>query len=329
MFNIALLGAGRIGKLHAENVAANNASRLYAVVDPNEDNACSVAHLFGARVQTLQQALEDPKVDAVLIASATNQHAEQIEAAARHGKAIFCEKPIDLDLGRVRECLAVAAQQQVPLFIAFNRRYDPQFVQLKARFDAGEIGKAELLLIVSRDPSPPPIGYIGVSGGLFRDMMIHDFDMARFILSEDPVSVYAQGSNLVDPAIGDAGDIDTATVVMSFPSGAQATIVNSRRSGYGYDQRIELHGARGLLRVDNVREDTVEQWSAQGCIRSTPKESFMERYRAAYQAEWKHFVDVLANRSAIGCTGRDGEMALFLAEMAAESLSTGRKAIIA
>lgn len=190
---------------------------------------------------------------------------------------------------------------------------------------AGAIGQAESLIITSRDPSPPPANYVKVSGGMFRDMTIHDFDMARFIMGEDPVSVYAQGSNMVDPEIGQAGDIDTAFIVMKFPSGAMATISNSRRSGYGYDQRIELHGAKGLLTAKNMLEDQVEKWGEAGCVAAKPEHFFLQRYNAAYKAEWNHFVDVLAGRAAPECSGYDGEQALRLADMAFESLATGKE----
>lgn len=324
MFNIALFGAGRIGQVHAVNIASHKETRLYSVIDPNQDAARALAEKYQAKVQDVDAAMNDPQIHGVLIASATDTHADLIELAARHKKAIFCEKPVHLDLERVRQCLSVVEQQQVPLFIGFNRRYDPQFRTVKTRLQAGNIGKAESLLIISRDPSPPPAQYVSVSGGMFRDMTIHDFDMARFIMGEEPVSVFAQGSNLVDPAIGQAGDIDTAFVVLKFPSGAMATIVNSRRASYGYDQRIELHGEKGLLAADNVKENTVTQWSSEGCVFAKPEHFFLQRYSAAYVAEWQHFVDVLANRAKPECTGYDGERALYLADKALESMNSGK-----
>lgn len=257
MFNIALLGAGRIGQVHAANIASHSATTLWSVVDPNQEFATRLATQYQARQQSLIEAMTDPDVHAVLIASATDTHADLIEMAARHGKAIFCEKPVHLDLARVRDCLKVVKEYDVPLFIGFNRRFDPQFRRVKTDAQAGRIGKPESLLIISRDPSPPPAEYVRVSGGMFRDMTIHDFDMARFIMGEEPVSVYAQGSNLVDPAIGEAGDIDTAFIVLKYASGAMATIVNSRRSSYGYDQRLELHGSEGLLCAGNILENQV------------------------------------------------------------------------
>ncbi|CAM3659285.1 Inositol 2-dehydrogenase [Vibrio aerogenes CECT 7868] len=325
MYNIALFGAGRIGQVHSVNIAAHPDTTLYSVIDPFAENADKLATKYGAKIQTTEEAFADKNVHAVLIASATDTHAELIELAAKAGKAIFCEKPVHLDIERVRQCLKTVEENHVPLFVAFNRRYDPQFRRVRELLSAGNIGKAESLLITSRDPSPPPAEYVKVSGGMFRDMTIHDFDMARFIMGEDPVSVFAQGSNLVDPAIGAAGDIDTAFIVMKFPSGALATISNTRRSGYGYDQRIELHGEKGLLTANNIKENAVEQWNETGCTAAKPEHFFLQRYDAAYKAEWAHFVDVLAGKATPECSGYDGEFALLMADKALESLQTGKE----
>lgn len=325
MYNIALFGAGRIGQIHAVNIIEHKESRLYSVIDPYQTEIQVLANQYGAKIQGIEEAMEDPLVQGVLIASATDTHADLIEQAARANKAIFCEKPVHLDLARVRHCLATVAKYEVSLLVGFNRRYDPQFRKIREMFKSGVIGQAESLLITSRDPAPPPANYVKSSGGMFRDMTIHDFDMARFIMGEDPVSIYAQGSNLVDPAIGDVGDIDTAFIIMRFLSGAMVTIVNSRRSGYGYDQRIELHGAKGLLSAKNIPENTVEYWSDTGCLAAKPEHFFLQRYAAAYKAEWAHFVDVLAGRCSPECTGQDGEQALYLAEKALESLQQHRE----
>ncbi|WP_445374494.1 inositol 2-dehydrogenase [Photorhabdus tasmaniensis] len=325
MFNIALFGAGRIGQVHAANIANHTETCLYSVVDPNQESAESLARKYQTKVQAVEQAISDPEVHGVLIASATDTHADLIELAAKYHKKIFCEKPVHLDIERVHHCLETVKQYQVPLFIGFNRRYDPQFRRLKTLFDTGTIGKAESLLITSRDPSPPSAEYVRISGGMFRDMTIHDFDMARFILGEEPCSIYAQGSNLVDPAIGQAGDIDTAFIVMKFPSGAMATITNSRRSGYGYDQRIELHGEKGLLSAGNLKENSVELWENTGCLAAKPEHFFLQRYRDAYIAEWDHFVNVMADRATSECSGFDGKQALYLADKALESLYSGKE----
>lgn len=325
MFNIALFGAGRIGQVHAVNIAGHKETKLYSVIDPYQPNAVALAEKYQAKVQTTEEAMQDPNVQGVLIASATDTHADLIELAAKHKKVIFCEKPVHLDLERVKQCLKSVKEHNVPLFIGFNRRYDPQFRHLKNLFQQGAIGKAESLIITSRDPSPPPAEYVKVSGGMFRDMTIHDFDMACFMIGEEPCSVYAQGSNVVDPAIGQAGDIDTAFIILKFPSGAMATISNSRRSGYGYDQRIELHGEKGLLTAGNIKENSVALLSEVGCLSAKPEYFFLQRYHEAYQAEWQHFVDILAGRAESETTGTDGELALYLADKALESLKTGKE----
>ncbi|MEY0534528.1 inositol 2-dehydrogenase [Providencia rettgeri] len=325
MFNIALFGAGRIGQVHAVNIAGHKETKLYSVIDPYQPNAVALAEKYQAKVQTTEEAMQDPNIQGVLIASATDTHADLIELAAKHKKVIFCEKPVHLDLERVKQCLKSVKEHDVPLFIGFNRRYDPQFRHLKNLFQQGAIGKAESLIITSRDPSPPPAEYVKVSGGMFRDMTIHDFDMARFMIGEEPCSVYAQGSNVVDPAIGQAGDIDTAFIILKFPSGAMATISNSRRSGYGYDQRIELHGEKGLLTAGNIKENSVALLSEVGCLSAKPEYFFLQRYHEAYQAEWQHFVDILAGRAESETTGTDGELALYLADKVLESLKTGKE----
>ncbi|MGF1683175.1 inositol 2-dehydrogenase [Photobacterium minamisatsumaniensis] len=323
MFNIALFGAGRIGQVHAVNIASHPKTRLYSIIDPYVEGANKLAQEYDAMVQSIEQAMSDPAVDAVCICSATDTHADLMELAAKHGKVIFCEKPIDLDISRVRDCLATVKQYDVPMLLGFNRRYDPQFRTLKNQLDAGVIGQPESLVITSRDPSPPPAEYTKVSGGMFRDMTVHDLDMARFIMGEDPVSITAHGSCMVDPAIGEAGDIDTAVLVLSFPSGAIATINNSRRSGYGYDQRLELHGSKGLLQAHNAKENLVQHWGEDGCVAAKPQYFFLERYQAAYVAEWQHFVEVLEGVEP-ECSGADGEFALVLADAALESMKLGK-----
>ncbi|KXF83539.1 inositol 2-dehydrogenase [Enterovibrio coralii] len=320
MFNIALFGCGRIGKVHAVNIAAHPNTQIKAVIDPYHEGAVQLANQYGATVMSVDEAMADKDIHAVCICSATDTHADLIEQAALAGKAIFCEKPIDLSLSRVAACLEVVDNAGVKLLVGFNRRYDPQFRTLRELFDSGAVGKAETLVITSRDPSPPPAEYVRVSGGIFRDMSIHDLDMARFILGEDPISVSAHGSCLVDPAIGEAGDIDSAVVILRFPSGAMANIINSRRSGYGYDQRIELHGSKGMLKAGNVREHLVEHWGDEHCSSAKPQNFFLERYKEAYIDEWQHFVDVLEGKAEPQCSGIDGELALELADAALESL---------
>lgn len=320
MFNIALIGAGKIGSIHADNISRHSEAVLWSVVDPIAENSNRLAKKHHVRSQSLEEAMADVNVHGVWIASVSDTHADLIEIAAKSGKAIFCEKPIHLDPERVKQVLSIVKETGVPMIMGFNRRFDPQFSRVKLLADEGVIGKKESLVIISRDPSPPPIEYVKSSGGLFKDMMIHDFDMARFIMGEEPVSLYAQASNLVDPEIGDAGDIDTAFVTLKFPSGAIATIVNSRRSGYGYDQRLELHGEKGLLTAGNVYENQVCNWNESGRMLAPPEPFYLQRYNEAYAAELNHFVDVMRGDVKPSCGINDGERALVLAIMAKESL---------
>ena len=324
MFNIALFGTGRIGKVHAVNINNHFETNLYSVIDPYLQGAQEIADKYNAKIQSIEEAMSDPNVHGVCISSTTDTHADLTILAAKSGKAIFCEKPIDLSLDRVRECLAVVNEYKAPMLVGFNRRFDPQFRKVKEQLGAGVIGKAESLLITSRDPSPPPAEYSKVSGGMFRDMTVHDLDMARFIMGENPISIYAFGSCVVDPEIGESGDIDTAVIVMGFASGANVTIINSRRSGYGYDQRMELHGEKGLLVVNNMLENLVAHWGETGCKSEKPHPFLLERYEAAYIAEWDHFADILAGRCKPSCSGIDGEYALVLAEAAMESMQSGK-----
>ncbi len=320
---LAQFGAGRIGQIHARNVAAEGA-RLKYIVDVNATAAKGLAAAVGAAVADQRQVLADPEVEAVIIGSSTDTHADLIEAAAETGKAIFCEKPIDLDLARTRACLAAVDKAGVPLFIGFNRRFDPSFAGLKEALGAGRIGKLENLTITSRDPAPPPGDYVARSGGLFRDMMIHDFDMARWLLGEEPVRLYARGSVLVDPAIGEAGDVDSAVVVLETAAGVLCQIINSRRAAYGYDQRIEAFGEKGLLLAGNRDARSLQTWSEAGIAGEKPLYFFLERYAQAYRAEMAHFLACLAGKALPKVAANDGLRALELAEAANESLKSGQ-----
>ncbi|MEM8980605.1 MAG: inositol 2-dehydrogenase [Pseudomonadota bacterium] len=287
---VALLGAGRIGRVHAPNIAAHPRSSLAAVVDPIQDAAQELADTVGARVMSEDEMFADPSIDAVLIASSTHRHADQIEKAASSKKAILCEKPIDLDISRVRDVESHLKEHPVPMMLGFNRRFDPNFQTLKAQIDNGTIGNVEMVTILSRDPGLPPIDYIKVSGGLFRDMMIHDLDVARWLVGETFDSVSAMGSVLVDPAVGEAGDVDTAVVTLKTKSGKLVSITNSRRARYGYDQRIEVHGSKGLVAAENMRETTVITATESGVRLEKPMHFFLERYAQAYRNEWDAFV---------------------------------------
>ncbi len=323
MINFCQFGAGRIGAIHAGNIASHPDAGLQFVVDLDPAAAERLAGRYGAAVGSQAEALADPSVNAVVIASSTDTHADLVEAASRAGKAVFCEKPLDLDRGRAEACVAAAEECGVPLMVGFNRRFDPSFVRLETQIRDGRIGRLELLTITSRDPAPPPIEYVRRSGGLFRDMMIHDFDMARWLLGEEPVEVFAAASVLIDPAIGEAGDVDTAVVTLRTQSGALCQISNSRRAVYGYDQRIEALGSKGALRAENVVESTVSFAGADGIISDKPLHFFLERYAEAYRRELDHFISAIASDATPMVGGGDGVKALALADAALESTRTG------
>ena len=324
MTRIGLLGAGRIGVLHGRNIAANPKAELAAIADAVPAPAEALGAELGVPVRDVAEILADRSIEAVVICSSTDTHADLIEGAARAGKAVFCEKPVDLASDRIRACLAVVEGAGVPLMIGFNRRFDPHFAALQSRLAAGEIGAVELVTILSRDPAPPPIAYIERSGGLFRDMMIHDFDMARFLLGEEPVEVHAVGAALVDRSIGAAGDVDTAAVLLKTRSGKICQISNSRRATYGYDQRVEVHGAKGMLRAQNLHESTVEVADGHGFRGAPVLNFFLERYTPAYRRELDHFLDCLASGRRPSPSGEDGLRAQILADAATRAATSGQ-----
>ena len=324
MMRVGLLGTGRIGRLHAETIASHSESSLHAVSDIDSDSAKELAIQYGVSVKPADDVISDPNVDAILIATSTDTHSEFIEKASLSGKAVLCEKPVDLNLNRAKECLDKVSTANNSIMIGFNRRFDPNFAQLKKSLDNGEIGNRELLTITSFDPAPPPISYIKTSGGLYRDMMIHDFDLSNFIMGELPISISAVGHSLVDPAIGVAGDVDTAVVTMSYADGKIAVIKNSRRAAYGYDQRIEILGSEGLLQAENILENSVVKSNNDGVISAKPKYFFLERYIGAFKAEWDAFLKSIRNDKPVPVTLQDGVAALAMAEAAAQSQNTGQ-----
>ncbi len=319
-----LLGAGRIGKVHAKAISGDADARLVAVADAMAPAADAVAKLYGCEVRTIEAIEAAKDIDAVVICTPTNTHADLIERFARAGKAIFCEKPIDLSLARVRDCLRVVEAEKAKLMVGFNRRFDPHFRAVRAAIDAGQIGKVEMVTITSRDPGAPPLDYIKVSGGIFRDMTIHDFDMARFLLGEEVETVMASAAVLVDPAIGKAGDYDSVSVILTTKSGRQCVISNSRRATYGYDQRIEVHGSEGMVAAENQRPVSIEVASAQGYTRPPLHDFFMTRYTEAYAAEIAAFVAAITKGAAISPSGQDGLISLALADAAVKSVKEGR-----
>ena len=310
--------------MHADAIASVPGALLVAVTDAMPAAAQAVADKHGCEIRDMAQIEAASDIDAVVICTPTDTHADLIERFVKAGKAVFCEKPVDLSVARVQDCLKVVNRVDGKLMVGFQRRFDPDFRALKAAIDDGKIGDVEMVTLTSRDPAAPPIGYIERSGGIFRDMTIHDFDVARWLLSEEPVSVMAAASVLTDPAIGKVGDFDSANVILTTASGKQATINNTRRATYGYDQRIEVHGSEGSVTAENHRQARIELANADGYTRPPLLDFFMSRYAAAYAAEIAAFVAALADGSPIPTTGEDGLRALALAEAAVRSVAERR-----
>ena len=315
----AIFGAGRIGKIHAGNLVRQNGVKLKYVVDPDVAAARTLAAQHGAQVSTIDAVFADASVRAVVIASSTDTHADLIERAANAGKAIFCEKPVDLSLARARECAATVRRAGVACLIGFQRRYDPTFSAARARIDAGEIGDPEMLIVTSRDPGTPPLEYLKRSGGIFKDMLIHDFDIFRWILGDEAATLHATGSCLTDPNVASVNDIDASAVTIRTKSGRLAQINTIRRAAYGYDQRFEVIGPKGMLQAGNHRPTEVAAWTAQSVSIDKPEHFFLERYRVAYALEMAHFFDALATGRSVKTSIDDGVRALELAEAATVS----------
>jgi myo-inositol 2-dehydrogenase/D-chiro-inositol 1-dehydrogenase len=325
--NIALVGAGRIGQVHAAHLAGRVAgARLYGIADVQAEAAERCARQHGVALSTsdYRRLLDDPQVQAVAICSATDTHAPIIAEAAQAGKHIFCEKPIALTLESIDAALAEVERAGVRLQIGFNRRFDTSFRRARAAVERGEVGRLERIHITSRDPAPPPLSYVRTSGGLFLDMMIHDFDMLRFLTGDEPVELYAVADALVDPEIGAAGDVDTAVVTLRMASGAIATIENSRRAVYGYDQRVELFGSAGALRTENHYPNSATLSDANSVRRDLPLNFFMERYSESYLEEMRAFVAAVREGAPTPVTGRDGRAPVVIGMAAARSLRENR-----
>jgi myo-inositol 2-dehydrogenase / D-chiro-inositol 1-dehydrogenase len=324
MIDFCLFGAGLIGSVHAANLARHPKVRFRYIVDPRPEAAQRIAALSGAEIVETETALNDPALKAVMIASATKTHADIATAAAERGKAIFCEKPIDLDIGRTDACLAAVARAGVIFQIGFNRRFDPSFRTLKRRLADKEIGAVEQVIITSRDPEPESEETLAGGGGVFREMTIHDFDMARNLLGEEPVELFATGSSLVSPAYARLGDYDTAMFVMRTASGRQCHINNSVRASYGYDQRIEVHGSEGMLRAGNRLPTSVEIANRSAISTDKPLYFFVERYAESYTAELDHFIDCIQTGRQPDVGAEDGRKAMILCEAALASAKSGR-----
>ena len=326
MIKIGVIGIGRMGKIHLENLSRKILGvEVVAAVNPGVDGR-NFARELGISIVSddVHVILENDAIDAVLIASPSSTHAEYAIAVARAGKAVFCEKPIDMSLEKAKETIEIISGLGVPIMIAFNQRFDVNFSKVKTEILKGRIGELRNLHIISRDPGPPPISYIKTSGGLFLDMTIHDFDMARFIMGCEVTEVFATGGCLIDAAIGDAGDIDSATVLLKFENGAVATIENSRATAYGYDQRLEVFGSEGVIKVENPLKSNVKILGLEGTETDRHLNFFMDRYKESYLDEMNAFISALQNNTAMPVSGDDGLKAMIIAEAANNSLMENR-----
>ncbi|NLB72843.1 MAG: inositol 2-dehydrogenase [Firmicutes bacterium] len=322
---LGLIGTGRIGRMHARNLKYRiPGAELAAVSDIMEEAARSVANELAIPVveTDCRKLLERDDIDGVVICSPTDTHAEIVEEAAAEGKHIFCEKPIALEIDRTEKALAAVIEAGVKLQVGFNRRFDPSFNKAQQLIKSGKIGTPHLVRITSRDPGPPPIAYVKSSGGLFLDMMIHDFDMARFLLGDEVSELMAYGDCLVDPTIGEAGDIDTAIVVLKYRSGAMGAIDNSRKAVYGYDQRIEIHGSEGTIMVGNKTPTEVRLHTEDAISGDVLLNFFIERYEDSFLAEMDEFIECIRNDKAPPVSGIDGLISLKMAHAALKSLKT-------
>jgi myo-inositol 2-dehydrogenase/D-chiro-inositol 1-dehydrogenase len=308
-----------MGAIHGRNAASHPLMRLRCIVDPDRAQAEALAHELGADTASLDDVLSDRTIAGVIVASPTDAHLEHSLRAIEAGKSVFCEKPVGLDLAAAQSAARAFAAADDRFFLGFNRRFDPHIRALKAKLAGGAVGRLETLTIINHDPAPPPPAFIPRSGGLFKDFTIHDLDLAAWLLDETPCEVFAAASCLVDPAIAAAGDVDTAKVILKTPTGRLCMISNTRRSGYGYDQRIEAFGAGGMVAAANVRADAVQLWSEDGEHRAPILPDFLRRYAASYGAEMDHFADITAGKAVSEIRYRDGVAALAMAEAAAES----------
>ncbi len=324
--NVALLGMGRIGKIHYKNINQYFPEvRIVAVADlqndlPGKAGANGASHFC----RDAEEAILFPGVEAVLICTPTTSHADLIELAAKNGKHIFCEKPMDLSLERTAYLAAEVKKAGVKMMLGFNRRFDPDFMQARQSVREGKIGAVQIVKITSRDPGLPPIDYIKNSGGLFMDMAIHDFDMARYIMGKEVVEVFSKGLVLVDPAVREAGDVDTALTTLTFEDGTYAVIDNSRKAIYGYDQRLEIFGSGGMIQVDNNLHNRNVIYNEHGIHHALPLDFFMDRYQQSYLKEMQMFTEALLNGKEVPVGSEDGLKATLIAYAAKQSVEEGR-----
>jgi len=325
--HIGIIGAGRIGKVHAETLAFRLPdAQTVAITDVNREAAQSVAARFNIPRVAASSAeiLADPQIDAVLICSPTPTHTDLIIQAAQAGKHIFCEKPIAFSLAQIDAALAAVSSAGVQLQIGFNRRFDSNFARVRQAVASGEIGTPSLLQIISRDPAPPPLSYIRSSGGIFLDMTIHDFDMARFLIGDEVEEIYTTAGVMVDPAIGQAGDLDTALTVLRFRNGVIGSIDNSRKAAYGYDQRVEILGSKGKIDTGNCYPNQATVSGATSVYRDLPLNFFMERYTESFASEMRSFVSAVLERRPTVVTGIDGRIPVAMALAARKSYDEHR-----
>jgi myo-inositol 2-dehydrogenase/D-chiro-inositol 1-dehydrogenase len=323
---VAVAGLGRIGKIHLKNLCRNFSEiEVMAVMDVfDESKAIADEFNIPVFVKDFDELLAIPELDAVIICSPTDTHADYVVKAAKAGKQIFCEKPLDLSLDRVKEVLEIVNQSGVKLMLGFNRRFDPEFKKIKQLVVNDAIGDPQIIKITSRDPGPPPISYIKVSGGMFLDMTIHDFDMARYISGKQVKEVYAKGAVMVDPEIGKAGDIDTAIITLTFDDGTMAVIDNCRKAVYGYDQRLEVFGSKGMAQAENNFPNNHKLYTAMGVSGDLPLHFFLERYDASYNQEIREFIDALVSGGNMPVDGNDGLQSIAIGLAAKKSVAEGR-----
>ena len=307
-----VIGLGRIGKIHLENLVKKiNGVQVLAAADVMSEGRALASNLEIKEVyEHANEIIDHPEIEAVIICSPTDTHAEYVKQSARQGKAIFCEKPLDLSIETVLEVLEVVRETGVPMMVGFNRRFDANFSKIKELVASKKVGQPHILKITSRDPNPPPISYIKVSGGMFLDMTIHDFDMARYVMGSEVTEVYTKATVLIDPEIGMAGDVDTAIITLTFENGAIGVIDNSRSAAYGYDQRIELFGSKGMVNVDNNQPDNHKYYSKENVSQSLPLNFFMDRYIDAYHREMQAFIDAIRQEEPMPVSGKDGLMSI-------------------
>ncbi|MBL6665811.1 MAG: inositol 2-dehydrogenase [Flavobacteriaceae bacterium] len=324
-YKFAIAGLGRIGKIHLENLLLMDQVEVVAAMDTQVEG-----HQFAKKkgidqiFNSYKQMIKESTIDAVVICSPTDTHADYVEMAAYAGIAVFCEKPLDLNLGRVLEVLKLVESKGIKLMLGFNRRFDQEFLKVKKLVAQGAIGNHHLVKITSRDPQAPPISYVVQSGGLFLDMTIHDFDMARFLVDKEVVEVYAKGAALINPELSRVGDIDSAVITLTYEDGTMAIIDNSREAAYGYDQRVEVFGSRGMVKADNNLHDTHQLFNSEGSHAALPLHFFLERYAAAYKTEIREFIYALSNNTDLPVDGNDGLQSLKIGLAAIKSIKENR-----